>query len=64
MESRCEDESRIPLAFVLPPHVMVAISNVMPVVVITTLIFWSIRYSRHMRARSRAQAAELGVGRG
>lgn len=55
---------RIPLAFVLPLNVMVAISNIMPIVVITALTFWSIRYGRRIRARSRAQAAELGAGRG
>jgi hypothetical protein len=36
----------------------------MPVVVITALIFWSIRYGRRIRTQSRAQAAELGIGRG
>jgi hypothetical protein len=55
---------RIPLAFVLPLNVMVAISNIMPIAVITALTFWSIRYGRRIRARSRAQAAELGAGRG
>lgn len=55
---------RIPLTFVVPLNVMVAISNVMPPVVITTLVFWSISYGRRIRTRSRAQAAELAVGRG
>jgi hypothetical protein len=55
---------RIPLTLVLPLTVMVALSNIMPVVVITALIFWSIRYGRRIRTRSRAQAAELGISRG
>ena len=50
---------RIPLTFVVPLNVMVIISNIMPFVVITALIFWTIGYGRRIRARSRAQAAEL-----
>ena len=38
---------------------MVIVSNIMPFVVITALIFWTIGYGRRIRARSRAQAAEL-----
>lgn len=54
---------RIPLTFVVPLNVMVAISNIMPFVVITTLIFWSISYGQRIRTRSRAQAADLAVDR-
>jgi hypothetical protein len=54
---------RIPLTFILPLNVMVSVSNIMPFIVITALIFWTIRYGRRMGARTRAQAAELAIDR-
>jgi hypothetical protein len=50
---------RVPLTFVVPLNAMVVVSTVMPFVVITVLIFWSVAYGRRNAVRSRAQAAEL-----
>lgn len=50
---------RIPATFVLPLNVMVVVSNVMPLLVITALIFWTISYGQRNKERSRAQGAEL-----
>ncbi len=52
---------RIPLTFLLPLNVMVAISNIMPFAVIMALIVWTVRYGRRIAQRSRAQAAELAT---
>lgn len=50
---------RIPATFVLPLNVMVVVSNIMPLLVITALIFWTISYGQRNKERSRAQGAEL-----
>lgn len=48
---------RVALTFVVPLWAMVAISNVMPFVVLAALIYWTIAYARRNAAASKAAAA-------
>jgi hypothetical protein len=44
----------------VPLNVMVIVSNIMPFVVITALIFWTIGYGRRIRARSPCPSRRAG----
>lgn len=49
---------RIPLVYLLPVSVGVAVSDILPFVVIAALVFWTVSFAKRNAAASKAQAAQ------